>query len=180
MQERLESTRLGRVLISAFLIVTLLGLLTTSVLESHLRTKLLRVEHSFLYATGLTQNWGVFSPNPRRQVIELRARIVYGDGTTETWRPPRADPFIGAYWDFHWLKWVEYVILDDHRGDLWRPAATWIARAHATRDHRPVRVTLVRRWYDLPPPGHPAPHPWHEFAYYTLTVTPAVLDKAAP
>ena len=34
----------------------------------------------------------------------------------------------------------------------------------------PVTVTLVRRWYDLPPPGgvHAHHSPWQEFSYYTV------------
>ena len=48
-----------------------------------------------MIATGLDQNWGVFSPDPRRQSLDLVGRVRYADGGRETLRVPRGDP-VGA------------------------------------------------------------------------------------
>ena len=170
MQERLESTVLGRVAISAFVLATLISLVLWNLPESNLKHTALTVVRPYVTALGIDQNWGVFAPDPRRQSLELVARVNYADGTEEVLELPRGDDFVGAYWDYRWLKWMEWATSDAHQ-DLWDPAARWFARMAAERGRTPTRVTLVRRWRDLLPPG-PGPErsERHEFAYYTLTL----------
>ena len=62
------------------------------------------MDRPFVEATGLDQNWGVFAPNPRRQGIELEARIVFADGTRAVWTHPKGDPVIHAYRTVRWRK----------------------------------------------------------------------------
>jgi hypothetical protein len=169
-QERLEATPFGRALISALIVATIVSLVVWNVPDSELKAKLLPVVRPYVNVVGLDQNWGVFSPDPRRETLEMFARVSYADGTSETVRVPTGDAFVGAYWDYRWLKWVEWTTMDVHK-DLWKPAAAWFARQAQTSGKRPVRVQLFRRWYVVLPPG-PGPNrtPWHQFNFYTLTV----------
>lgn len=172
MQERLESSVAGRAGISVFLAVTVLGLLVWNLPDSRLRSEALRVASPYVLATGLDQNWGVFSPDPRRQSLDLVARVRYADGGRETLRIPRGDPVVGSYWDYRWWKWVEWATTDAHQ-HLWEPTAVWFARRARAGGGEPVTVTLVRRWYDVLPPGTgPSRTGWREYAYYTLSLVP--------
>ena len=59
---------------------------------------------------------------------------------------------------------------DAKREQLWGPAARFVAR-EAVVDGKVVRrVTLIRRWQVLRPPGSPGPdrEPWRRYSYYTL------------
>jgi hypothetical protein len=48
-----------------------------------------------------------------------------------------------------------------------------LTRKVTTEGRQPTEVFLVRRWYDILPPGPgPSRGPWQERAFYTLTVTP--------
>lgn len=175
MQQRLEQSRLGQALISAFLIVTLASAIVANLPRSRVRQDALTVTRPYLNATGLDQSWGVFAPEPRRESIALRGLVRYADGSTSRWRPPSGNALTGNYWDYHWQKWQEWVLDQNHR-QLWRPAATFIARDRNAQGRRPVRVTLVRLTTHLNPPGqHPAREPTVATPYYSLRITPGML-----
>lgn len=149
MQERLESSVIGRVLISAVILVILGAVLTWNLPASELATKTRPPFQRVTYAAGLDQNWSVFAPDPPQSEVILRARVVYDDGTERMWDVPTGSALLGAYWDYRWLKWGEILGLGiDAR--LWLPAARWIARQEQGAGRRPVSVTLLRRTVPLP------------------------------
>ena len=166
----MESSDVGRAVISAFLIVTLLAIVAINIPDSKLRREVLRPGQTYLNATGLDQIWSVFAPDPRRTSVDMEARIRYADGTRGVWHLPEGNDVTGEYWDYRWRKWLENVILDARRHQLWRPAARFIAGRERASGRQPVRITLVRRWRDLRPPGVKGPDRtrWREYSYYTL------------
>lgn len=117
---------------------------------------------------GLTQDWAVFSPNPRSQSIDVRARVEFDDGSIRFWDVPEYDLGFGAYRAYRWHKWQERVRLDD-REDFWLPTAAWIAGEFARDGVLPMRVTLIRRWIDHEPLtdiGDTIDNGWNEFEFY--------------
>jgi hypothetical protein len=177
LQQRIEQTRLGRLLITVFLLVTLAGTFVVNLPRSTLRADALNVGGRYLNLTGLDQSWSLFAPDPRRRSIAIEARVQYVNGTTDTWRLPHGSALIGSYWDYHWQKWLEFV-LDAHHPGLWRPAALFIARERTRAGRRPVRVTLIRVTSLNEPPGHAPNHlPAIASAYYSLRITPAMIRR---
>jgi hypothetical protein len=73
-QQRLESSRAGRAAISVFILVTIASVVVWNLPSSALKEEALRVTGPYVRATGLNQNWGVFSPNPRGQTGSPGAR----------------------------------------------------------------------------------------------------------
>jgi hypothetical protein len=169
-QERFETRRSGRAVISAFLLVTLAAVVVTNLPESRMRHEAMHVAGPYLDATGMDQDWRVFAPEPRRASIDLSARVAYADGHVATWRPPAGGDLLGAAWDYRWLKWVENAMQDARRDVLWKPAALFVADEMARPGTHATSVTLVRRWRDLPPPGarRTAAPPWKSYAFYEL------------
>jgi hypothetical protein len=175
LQERLERSRAGRVLISLFILVTLVTVLTANLPPSRLQVDLLKADHPYLYATDLQQNWGVFAPDPRSQTVDVLAQVTFADGSTETWQVPRRNPVVGEYIDYRWLKWTEWLVSPAYP-ELSRPGALYVARRLATPERRPVKVTLIDRSHAIVPPGQPSgPTPSSDRAFYTTTITPAML-----
>jgi hypothetical protein len=175
LQERFEQTVAGRVVISAFIVVTLVTLLTANLPASRLESLLLSADHPYLYGAGLDQSWGVFSPDPRRETIHITAEVTFADGSRSTWNLPTRDPFIGAYTDYRWLKWTEYLVSPAY-SNLWQPAAIYVARRFATAQRRPTRVALMNKWYDLPPPGQAQNQPIvSQRSFYATAITSAML-----
>jgi hypothetical protein len=166
--ERTRSMR-GQALVNFFLIITLAAVLVANLPDSAVKTRLAAPAHSYLTALGLGQNWGVFAPNPRRDVIFVTGEIEYSDGSGSTWSFPVRTGLM-AYSDYRWQKFGEHLRLDSNR-QLWRPFAAYLASQERGGRRTPVRVSLVRRWAELRPPGGATElGPWRRFVYYTTPV----------
>jgi hypothetical protein len=166
--DREQRTR-GQALINLFLIVTLAAMLVANLPDSVIKARLIAPAQSYLTALGMGQNWGVFAPNPRRDIVFVTADIEYADGTASTWSFPVRDGVM-AYSDYRWQKFGEHLRLDSRR-QLWKSFATYLARQERADGRRPVRVSLVRHWTRLPPPGGPMElDRWNAFVFYSLSV----------
>ena len=177
-QERLEASDLGRIVISALIVVALVVIVVANLPDSYLKSRLSDLSDPAIKATGLVQVWGVFAPDPRRQAVDIVGRVQLADGSVETWNDPQTSPLFGDYWVYRWRKYMEWAIAEPYRYILWRPTAVWLARRAVREGKQPVVVTLIRRWSDLNPPGtHPARSPWKQTPYYRLRVTPQVLKE---
>ncbi len=159
LQQRVEGTTAGRVAISAAIVFTLLAIAVTNLPgTSHLNQSLSGKTQPYLNAIGLDQNWGVFAPDPRQEVLALKARITYSDGTSEIWEPPRRNALFGGYSDYRWRKLSENLLTNNNLS-VGLQIARWIAREHRRRSQLPSKVTLIKRSADLPPPGPKAGKP---------------------
>lgn len=148
-QERLESSRAGRAVISLGILVVLGVLLTWNLPASELARRTQPWFQRLTYGTGLDQNWSVFAPDPPQSELNFQARILYDDGTERTWEVPEGNALTGAYWDYRWVKWGEIISAGTDARN-WLPAAEWIARQETDAGRRPVSVTLVRRIEPIP------------------------------
>jgi hypothetical protein len=166
----------GRIVISAFVVVTLLAVLTANLPASRLQSLLLDAGHRYIYATGLDENWGVFAPDPRRETVHVWATVTYADGSKAKWEVRRRDPVIGSYVDYRWLKWAEYVVSPANQEPLWHPFALFVARRLASPTHRPVKVEVSNRWYDLEPPGVDQPRFVQQRVFYTTPISGKELE----
>lgn len=168
-QQRLEASVAGRILISLFVLVTVVSLVLWAMPPSELKKQALKPLRPYVNATGLDQNWGVFAPPPR-QLIVLQARIAYEDGTQRTWFLPRGGPLLDAYWDYRWRKYAEWA-RNDNRRYLWEPTAAWVARHERAQGRRPVSIALSRVITPLRPPGAgPSAEPPKTSDYYVYPV----------
>lgn len=173
MQERLESSRRGRMAISLLVAVIVASIVTSSTIDAWPERSLLRHDQALLSFTGLDQRWNIFAPDPRRRVIDVRVWIVYADGPVEKWRLPRGAPVVGGYWDGRWRKWLESAVQLGPRSKLWSGLAAWLARERAESGRQPVRVTVVSRYYDQRPPGAASLRgPWRDLVVYRLETSP--------
>jgi hypothetical protein len=178
LQERFEASDVGRAVISAWLIVTIVALVAINMpSRSYLRDKVMSVAEPYLNATALDQNWRVFAANPRHISVDLRARVRYADGRSGEWRLPHGSALFGDYWDYRWRKWMENTVLGNRQA-LWRPAAIYIARQEQEEGRRPVEVTLVRRLRPLYPPGTPRADRgrWTSQPYFRTRIRPDMLQ----
>jgi hypothetical protein len=179
LQARFERTVFGRVLISIFLLVTLVTLVTANLPASRLQDLLLSADHPYLYGVALDQSWEVFAPDPRRETIKVTAQVTFADGSQATWRVPTRNPVVGEYTDYRWLKWAEYVISPAY-SQLWQPIAVYVARTLATPTRRPQKVTLTNTWHAIDPPGRIPAHPFvHHQTFYTTRITETMLRESS-
>jgi hypothetical protein len=168
MPARLETTRAGRALVNLLLVATMLSIIVVNLPASQLRQDLARLTSPFTDATGLDQNWAVFSA-PRTLSAYVYGVVEFADGSTTTVGIDTRSG-LGAYVDYRWQKYEE-VIRPDDGAPFWEGYARYLARQTDDGGRDPVRVSLVRRWSESNPPGPgPARGPWQEHTYYVLTL----------
>jgi hypothetical protein len=166
--ERFEASAPGRVLLSVALVLVLASIVVVNLPESKLRSTASEVANPVVNGLGLTQNWNVFAPEPRRQSIGLEARVTFVGGGHYTWRPYVGRALVGHYRDYRWGKYMENVRQDQNR-ELWPGLAAWVARrASEDRGRKVARVALIRRWRDVQPPGaRTSQGPQNLYLFYT-------------
>lgn len=161
LQQRLEHSRAGRQLLSVVLAFTVVVVVVWNLPQSSLREAMLPVVEPAVGVLGLDQRWNLFAPNPPQRTYQVVARITYADGSLALWEPPNND---------RWRKWLGVARTSQNRL-LWEPTAAWIAHHHDGAERGVVRVELIRRWRDLPPPANAAiQFPWQEEIYFTYDV----------
>lgn len=161
-QERLETSPLGRRVLSAFLALSVGAIVVWNLPESaEVRELAVPVVEPYVNVGGLDQRWNLFAPNPPQRTYEVVAVIEYADGSRVLWRSPRND---------RWRKWLG-IIRNERSRRLREPTAAWIADHHDDGGRRTARVELVLRRRDLLPPGSGLPAPaWEEEVLFTYEV----------
>ena len=172
MQLRIEASRAGRIALSLGIAFTVFSLAVWNAPDSSLRRHVLNATGRYTAALGLDQNWAVFAPNPRSQSLKLFASAQFANGRSENWSLPHGGSVLGAYWDYRWLKWMEWATSSDDR-QLWEPTANYVARRLSRPGRRVSRVFLVRETSDNNPPGvSPSAKPWFATTYFQLRIGP--------
>ena len=165
----LKQGKVGQALISGGLILTLAAMFAAIMPASAIKSALLVPAQPYLNALGMGEDWGVFAPNPRQEVIYATGVLAYSDGTRSTWSFP-VRPGIMAYSDYRWQKFEEHVRLDSFKG-LWKPFSEYLVTHEATPGKKVVQVGLARRWADINPPGKsPSLSPWKQYMYSVMNV----------
>jgi hypothetical protein len=160
----LSSTKLGRAILTAFLVVTLVSVVAENLPDSSLRRLLSTFAQPYTNAVGLRQAWDLFVNPGDGQSSFYEARLVHADGGVTTWRFPRGGP-LDVYWTERWRKLASY---HGSRPELWEQTASWLARRESERGRPLKEVTLIIRWRDLNPPGvKPETGPWRSNAFYS-------------
>jgi hypothetical protein len=164
----LERTLWGQVLISVFLAFTIGAILVVNLPDSELRADLQRVTDPYVQATGLDQNWAIFS-HPRTISAYVDARVDFADGTTRV-VPIPASHGLGTIVRYRWQKYEEIIRPDTGR-PFWADYARFVAATSRGPGRVPVRVTLLRRYAQTRPPG-PGPErgPWSESSFFIYDV----------
>ncbi|WP_166659772.1 hypothetical protein [Actinomycetospora succinea] len=145
-----------RLAISAFVVLTLLGMVAATAPPSAIKNGLVDLTRPYLLATGLDQSWGVFAPSPPRTTNDVVARVDRADGTVGVY-PMQGGNGVTEYWDYRWRKYGEQ-LWKKKTAERERVAfAGWIADEDRAGGHQPVRVTLLRASRVNPPPGSPTP-----------------------
>ena len=169
MLARFESSVAGRWLISVGVVIALVAIIVVNMPDSQVRRDLSKYTLPVANATGLNQDWGIFS-QPRTFAAYVDGQIDFSDGTSSIVHISTRN-WLGAYSDYRWQKYEE-IIRPASGSQYWHDYAEYLARNARKDGHDPVRVTLIRRFAQSLPPGPgPAHGPWQEVTMYVLNVT---------
>lgn len=170
LQERLESSPLGRALISVLVVVLLGTAAIVNMPDSITKNALLPVVGRAANVVGLDQGWAVYAPTPRGFSTYLEARVLDRDGTT-TALPIPITTGLSEYWDYRWQRYGDTLLNGPDSRVRWAPYARWIADGQRGQGRHPVVVTLVNVSAASQPPGAPAPRgSWNERQFFSVGV----------
>lgn len=93
--------------------------------------------------TGLSQNWSLFAPVPRRRSVDVRIDLEHVDGSRSSWSAPTGGRILAPYRYYRWRKWTWQVARRERAG-LHAGAAAFAAD-RAERAGLPP-VVLARVW----------------------------------
>jgi hypothetical protein len=170
--ERMEHSRVGRIVIGTFLALLVAALLVINAPNSVTKRGLMTVVAPALSALSMEQGWGVFSPNPRGFSLELEAHVLDADGTTHV-VPFTYGHGLSEYRDYRWQRWADRMANGPDNIPMWNPYCQWLAGQERDAGRHPVRIALVNRRLDTLPPGPgPARKPPVEHEFFTVGVRP--------
>lgn len=158
----------GRWLLSAIIIVWIVGLIAWNMPDSATRRLLIPRAEPVMSALGLRQSWGVFSPNPRTEDWDMTIELQYVDGTTDYWTFPDNNTF-GMWVVFRWQKTMENIINPDNTANA-EQFALWLVRTEAKPDVRVERVVFRHEYRPLGPMGQPGAEVWQERVAHDIVI----------
>lgn len=152
--------------ISLAVIVILVSVVVVNMPTSSLRRDVGQYTLPITNATGLNQDWSIFS-NPRTISTYVDARIDFADGSSRV-QTISIGQWLSAYADYRWQKYEETLRPNSGR-KYWRGYAEYVAAQARRPGREPVRVTLIQRSSPTLPPGPgPARGPWTVKTLYVL------------
>lgn len=109
----------------------------------------------YLTLTNFSQDWQMFAPEPDRRDQSIQAAITLADGRTLLYAFPRMSD-LGYTERYRRERFRKLVEVAGHDFRVWPALARYAARRSVGDPHNPpVRVVLVKRFRDIPPPGQP-------------------------
>lgn len=156
---------LREALVSALIAVILLVGIVWNLPDSSIKRALAPTLTPIALETGLDQRWQMYAPDPIRRLETVEVRVTVADGSERVWTQPRGDLVTGPFAWYRWQKLKENAVREPSiRAGL----AHWVARTVTDPSERAVRVQMIMRTEDLPPPGHDGP---------TATATETLYDE---
>ncbi len=165
-----------RLIVSAAIVFQIVAVLVWLLPASRARGAVSGVTDRYINYAGLWQSWGMFAPEPANLNLYIHALITYRDGTQRAWSFPRMNrlDYFTRYRLERYRKYEEYAHLDSY-SFLWPDLARWVAAQNpGTPANPPVLVTLIRTWWEIPPPpangeiGHDPPHTWSSYQFFQM------------
>lgn len=145
-----ERSTLREAAISALVSVILIVGVAWNLPDSAIKRALMPVLEPVAQSMGLEQRWRMYAPDVIRQLELTEVQVTMEDGSTRTWVNPSGDKVIGPFTWYHWQKLKEGLPRDPTmRAD----AAHWAVRKLTDPSETPVRVQIIMRTMQLPPPG---------------------------
>jgi hypothetical protein len=166
--ERLERSLIGEVLISGLVATALIVALVWNLPDSEIKRSATTTLEPVASATGLDQTWKMYAPDPIRRLEYLDIHVTMADGTDRVWSFREGDPILGPFSWYHLQKIKEQAIREQ---DVRAGFARWAVRQVTQPGERPLRVRMVFRSQDLPPPGQATPDGWHTETLFDETLS---------
>jgi hypothetical protein len=146
---------MGEGAISALIAVIVLIGVVWNMPDSAIKQMLTPVLAPIALGTGLEQGWAMYAPNPPRRLENLEVHVTMATGGDRVWTLPASDDrVLGPVAAHRWRKLKESLF---SQPEVRPQLAHWVVRELTGPSERAVRVYMILRTQDLPPPGTSGP-----------------------
>lgn len=170
LQQRLEGSPLGRALISAVVSVVLLISVVWNLPDSAIKDAFTPPLEPIAAATGLSQQWQMYAPDPIKRLEFVDVHVIMADGTDRVWAMREDHPVVGQFSWYHWQKLKEQAVRQE---SIRAGIAHWAVRQLTVPSEHPVRVKMIFHAQSTLPPGHTGPRSTVQEILYDETLTGA-------
>ena len=150
LQQRFEESRVGEFLISALVAIIVLVGIAWNLPDSPVRRSLSPVVGPIGAATYLNQAWAAFAPGVSTRTESIEVEVSMADGSVRIWNAEPGNRLTGAV---AWARWTRLRYFAVIKPEIRPGIARWAVRRATEQSERPVRVAMVLRVQNLPPPG---------------------------
>jgi hypothetical protein len=164
-----ETSTAGQTLISVVVVIAVVIGIVWNLPESDIKRSMTPTLRPIAAATGLSQVWSMYAPEPVSALETIDVEVSMSDGTVRQWSWQPGDRLLGPFTWYRWQKLKEQTI----RQPASRPGfARWVARELTRPTDRPVKVEMLFYRKALSSPGQSEPR--HEFVetLYSEWLTP--------
>jgi hypothetical protein len=153
LQQRFEESRVGEVVISALVVMIVVVGVAWNLPDSPIKRSLLPIVGPVATAAYLNQEWALFAPKVPTRTETVEVHVTMADGGVRVWTVQPGDRVIGGFASTHWLRLMNLAVT---KPEIRAGIARWAAREVTEPSERPIRVAMVLRVQNLPPPGEDA------------------------
>jgi hypothetical protein len=155
-------------LISAVVAIAVLIGVVWNLPDSDIKQSMMPTLRPIAAATGLSQVWSMYAPDPISALETIKIEVTMADGSVREWSWQPGDRILGPFAWYRWQKLKEQTIR--------KPAsragfARWAARQLTSSEERPVKVEMLFRHEPLPAPGHNEPQQQFVESLYSEQLT---------
>lgn len=147
LQQRFESSPVGRVVISIGIVVFVVVGIVCNLPDSPIKRELLPVVEPIAVPAALDQSWAMYA-NPSRRQDSVEVQVRFAGGQTRVWTFEPGAGGVG-WWD-RWLLLRFAALLDS---DFRRQLAHWVVREVSQPNDKAVGVTMLLHTETLTAPG---------------------------
>lgn len=148
--------RLKVIVISIFIIINFMMMIRAQIDDSAPITNFIYRPITFVQNyLSMWRGWNMFAPNPLRSNYYVDAKVSFADGSHYIWNFPNSSN-ISSFQKYLYAERFRKYSVDGLRlnsnSHLWPDAAKYVLRQMAKSHFRkvPLKVTLRRRWKDIP------------------------------
>jgi hypothetical protein len=150
LQQRFEESPVGEIAISVLVAVVIIVGVAWNLPESPIKRSLLPIVGPVAAATYVNQEWALFAPVVPTRTETVEVQVIMADGSVRVWTAAPGDRLTGAIALARWKRLMNFAII---KPEIRPGIARWVVRRVTRPSEHPVRVAMVLRVQNLPPPG---------------------------
>jgi hypothetical protein len=148
--QKFEESRVGERVISGLVAMIVVIGVAANLPESPIKRSIAPILSPVAVPANIDWGWALFAPSVSTRLETIEVHVTMANGRDKVWAVKPGDRVIGAFASIHWKQLMSQSVVNPQiRGGI----ARWAVREVTGPSEHPVRVAMILRTENLPPPG---------------------------